>query len=94
MFRSEQITRNFRSRMAKQFLISKNLRLDLVSQARTGLSALDLKRHLGVSCPTAWADPPQAMQAMAEHEDLYRLSGGVQMDDAYLGSERRGGLIF
>jgi len=30
------------------------LAIYLTSQARTGLSALDLKRQLGVSCPTAW----------------------------------------
>ena len=30
------------------------------------------------------------MQAMDEREYLYRLSGAVQMDDAYLGGERRG----
>ena len=31
------------------------------------------------------------MQAMAEREDLDRLSGAVPMDDAYLDGERRGG---
>jgi hypothetical protein len=31
------------------------------------------------------------MQAMAEREDHYLLSGNVQMDDAYLGGERSGG---
>jgi len=30
------------------------LAIYLVSQAKTGLSALSLKRHLGVSYPTAW----------------------------------------
>lgn len=31
------------------------------------------------------------MQAMAEREDHYLLSGHVQIDDAYLGGERSGG---
>jgi ISXO2-like transposase domain/Transposase zinc-ribbon domain len=67
------------------------LAIYLVSQAKTGLSALALKRHLGVSYPTAWLIHHKLMQAMAEREDLYRLSGTVQMDDAYLGGERSGG---
>ena len=67
------------------------LAIYLVSQAKTGLSALALKRHLGVSYPTAWLIYHKLMQAMAEREDRYRLSGAVQLDDAYLGGERRGG---
>lgn len=30
------------------------LAIYLISQAKTGLSALAMKRQLGVSCPTAW----------------------------------------
>ena len=67
------------------------LAIYLVSQAKTGLSALALKRHLGVSYPTAWLIHHKLMQAMAEREDRYRLSGAVQLDDAYLGGERSGG---
>lgn len=67
------------------------LAIYLVSQAKTGLSALALKRHLGVSYPTAWLMHHKLMQAMAEREDGYLLSGSVQLDDAYLGGERRGG---
>jgi hypothetical protein len=69
------------------------LAIYLVSQAKTGLSALALKRHLGVSYPTAWLIHHKLMQAMAEREDRYRLSGAVQMDDAYLGGERSGGKV-
>jgi len=67
------------------------LAIYLVSQAKTGLSALALKRHLGVSYPTAWLIHHKLMQAMAEREDGYLLSGTVQLDDAYLGGERSGG---
>jgi transposase-like protein len=62
-----------------------------ISQAKTGLSALALKRHLGVSYRTAWLVHHKLMQAMAERDDRYRLSGDVQVDDAYLGGERTGG---
>jgi hypothetical protein len=67
------------------------LAIYFISQAKTGLSALALKRHLGVSYPTAWLIQHKLMQAMAEREDQYLLSGHVQMDDAELGGERSGG---
>jgi transposase-like protein len=67
------------------------LALYLISQAKTGLSALALKRHLGVSYPTAWLVHHKLMQAMAEREGRYVLDGQVQVDDAYLGGERSGG---
>jgi len=67
------------------------LAIYLISQAKTGLSALALKRHLGVSYPTAWLIHHKLMQAMAQREGLYTLGGQVQVDDAYLGGERAGG---
>lgn len=63
----------------------------LISQAKTGLSALALKRHLGVSYPTAWMIHHKLMQAMVEREARCTLSGHVQIDDVYLGGERSGG---
>ena len=62
-----------------------------ISQAKTGLSSLALKRALGVSYPTAWRMHHKLMQAMAERETLYTLVGQVQVDDACLGGERTGG---
>ncbi|QIT54230.1 IS1595 family transposase [Aquisalimonas sp. 2447] len=67
------------------------LAIYLLSQAKTGLSALALSRQLGVSYPTAWLLHHKLMQAMTEREQRYRLDGHVQLDDAYLGGERRGG---
>ncbi len=67
------------------------LAIYLISQAKTGLSALALKRHLGVSYPTAWLMHHKLMLAMAVREDGYVLFGDVQVDDAYLGGERTGG---
>lgn len=64
----------------------------LISQAKTGLSALALKRDLGVSYPTAWLIHHKLMQAMVEREADYRLCGTVQVDDAYLGGELNGGM--
>jgi hypothetical protein len=65
----------------------------LISQAKTGLSALALRRQLGVSYPTAWLMQHKLMQAMADREDRYVLGGKVQVDDAYLGGERTGGKV-
>jgi transposase-like protein len=66
------------------------LAIYLISQAKTGLAALELKRHLGVSYPTAWLMHHKIMTAMAARETRHRLSGTVQVDDAYLGGERAG----
>jgi len=67
------------------------LAIYLVSQAKTGLSALDLKRQLGVSYPTAWLIQQKLMQTMVERDAQYQLCGDVQVDDAYLGGELAGG---
>lgn len=67
------------------------LAIYLISQAKTGLSALALRRHLSVSYPTAWLIHHKLMQAMALREERYTLEGLVQIDDAYLGGERSGG---
>lgn len=67
------------------------LALYLISQAKTGLSALALKRHLGVSYPTAWWIHHKFMQAMVKREAGYVLGGQSQVDDAYLGGELIGG---
>ena len=63
------------------------LAIYLLSQAKTGLSALALKRQLGVSYPTAWALHHKINHAMASCDACHRLSGAVQMDDAHLGGE-------
>ena len=67
------------------------LAIYLISQAKAGLSALALKRQLGVSYPTAWLIQHKIMQAMTERDAQYTLCGEVLVDDAYLGGERVGG---
>ena len=67
------------------------LAIYFISQSKTGMSALGLKRHIGVSYPTAWLMHHKIMTAMAAREAKHRLSGTVQIDDAYLGGERAGG---
>ena len=63
----------------------------LLTSTKTNLSALELKRHLGVRYRTAWRLKHKIMQAMMAREETRRLAGFVQLDDAYLGGERNGG---
>jgi len=67
------------------------LAIYLISQAKTGLSALALKRLLGVNYPTAWMLQHKLMTAMSERDANYTLSGRIDIDDAYLGGELSGG---
>lgn len=67
------------------------LAIYLISQAKTGLSALALKRQIGVSYPTAWLLHQKISRAMAAQDSTHRLGGDVQLDDAYLGGEIAGG---
>jgi transposase-like protein len=63
----------------------------LLTSSKTNLAALELKRHLGVNYKAAWRMKHKIMQAMVEREEPRKLSGFVQIDDAYLGGERTGG---
>ena len=63
----------------------------LIGQAKTGISSLELSRHLGVKYDTAWLLHNKILRAMSEREAAYVLRGKIQMDDAYLGGERPGG---
>jgi transposase-like protein len=67
------------------------LAIYLVGEAKTGLSALALKRDLGAVTRPHWFVHHKLMQAMVqrEHDDV--LCGNVQVDDAYLGGELNGG---
>jgi hypothetical protein len=67
------------------------LAIHRISQAKTGISALALKRDLGVSYPTAWLLHHKINSAMSRQEAARPLSGAVQLDDAYVGGERSGG---
>ena len=66
------------------------LAIYLISQDKTGLSALALKRHLGTSYRTAWLVHHKLMKTMALRDIELPLSGLVQVDDVYLGGERPG----
>lgn len=65
----------------------------LISQGKTGLSALALKRQLCVCYATAWLIHHKLMQVMADCEERYVLGGNVHLGEAYLGGERTGGKV-
>jgi transposase-like protein len=63
-----------------------------LTQAKSGISSIELARRLGVRQPTAWLVKHKLMRAMAAREaEKPKLAGRVEMDDAYLGGERSGG---
>jgi len=66
------------------------LAMHLITQAKNNVSALELKRHLGVRYKTAWLMKHKLLQVMAEREDRRVLDGRVEIDDAYLGGEKPG----
>jgi hypothetical protein len=65
--------------------------MHLMTQAKNNVSALELKRHLGVSYPTAWLLKHKIMQVMLSREQWRQLTGRVEIDDAYLGGQVQGG---
>jgi transposase-like protein len=63
-----------------------------LTQAKGGISSIELARRLGVRQPTAWLMKHKLMRAMAAREAAKpKPSGRVEIDDAYLGGERPGG---
>ncbi len=67
------------------------LAIHLVTQAKNGISALELGRQVDVSYKTAWMMKHKLMQVMKEQEDKDTLCGRIEIDDAYLGGKNKGG---
>lgn len=72
-------------------LIKWFLALYLISEAKTSISSLDLHRKLDVNHKTAWLMHQKIMSAMAFDEKETKLSGRIEIDDAYLGGKLKGG---
>src|SRR3954454_19675364 len=63
-----------------------------LTQSKNGISSIELGRRPGVKQGTAWLMKHKLMRVMAAREaGKPKLSGRVEMDDAYLGGERQGG---
>jgi hypothetical protein len=65
--------------------------MQLLTQSKNNVSALELMRQLGVSYRSAWLMKHKIMEAMRLREDRRELTGRVEIDDAYLGGELSGG---
>jgi len=63
-----------------------------LTQSKGGISSIELGRRLGIRRQTAWLVKHKLMRTMAAREAAKpKLSGRVEVDDAYLGGERSGG---
>src|SRR5260370_25507058 len=60
-----------------------------LTQSKGGISSIELGRRLGVTQTTAWKIKHKLMQVMMERDATKRLTGRIEVDDAYL--ERNGG---
>ena len=67
------------------------LAMHLLTQGKHSMSALELKRKLGVSYETAWKVKHKLIQVMLEREKGRILSGRIEADDAYIGGGSHGG---
>lgn len=67
------------------------LAMQLLTQSKNAISALELRRQLGVCYKSAWLLKHKLMEVMRLREDTRQLDGRVEIDDAYLGGECSGG---
>ncbi len=65
----------------------------LMTQSKNTISILELRRLVGIGYCAAWRMKHKLMQAMCEQESTTKLSGRVEIDDAYLGGELPGGKV-
>jgi len=62
-----------------------------LTQSKQGISSIELGRRLGVTQTTAWKIKHKLKQVMLERDATKRLTGRVEIDDAYVGGQRAGG---
>jgi len=65
--------------------------MHLMTQAKSNVSALEFKRHLGVSYAIAWLLKHKNMQMMTLCGAERQSSGRVEIDDPYFGGKVQGG---
>ncbi|NQZ60401.1 MAG: IS1595 family transposase, partial [Lentisphaeraceae bacterium] len=67
------------------------LAIQLLTQAKTCISALELHRHLKVNIKTANLLKHKIMQMLTDAEEKRVLEGRIECDDAYLSGVHKGG---
>lgn len=66
------------------------LALYFMAVNKDGLSGAALARYIGVALKTAWTLLHKIRSAMGERENLYKLGGSVEMDEAFFGGKAEG----
>lgn len=67
------------------------LAIFLITQAKEGMSALSLRRFLGISVNAALTMKHKLQHVMKNADDKLLLEGFVELDDVYWGGKRSGG---
>lgn len=67
------------------------LAIFLVTQSKEGMSALNLRRLLGISVNAAMRMKHKLQHVMKSADDSRLLEGLVELDDVYMGGKRKGG---
>ena len=62
-----------------------------MSEDKRGISALSLKGKIKVAYQTAWSMCQKIRRAMGERDETYKLSGVIELDEAFFGSPTEGG---
>ena len=60
-------------------------------RSKNCVSALSLKRQLGIGYNAAWRLKHKMLQVMKERDDSKPLSGNIQIDYVYCDGEKRSG---
>jgi ribosomal protein L37AE/L43A len=66
------------------------LAMHLMTASKNDIAALELARQLDVKWDTAWLIKQKLMEVMKRRNSIYKLSGDIQIDDAYQGGEKPG----
>jgi hypothetical protein len=67
--------------------------MQLLTQAKNNVAALELRRQLGVCYKTAWLVKHKRLEVMRLREKARQLHSGVELNDAYLGIARASRLV-
>jgi len=66
------------------------LAMHLLTASKNDIASLELARQLDVKWDTAWTIKQKLMEVMLQRNSIYKLSGDIQVDDAYQGGEKAG----
>lgn len=64
--------------------------MHLMTSAKNDIAALELTRQIDLKWDTAWLIKQKLVDVMRQRNSIYKLSGELQIDDAYQGGEKAG----